>query len=225
VRRDDSNSQGGKWLTTFNDMVTLLLTFFVLVLSMSKLDSGKVQQASRSVSDAFGMLNWSKNLSVKVFDPFVLPRGVKIIRSQNMKERLTDDFNQIKGVEADITRDGVLVTLRDKILFETGLAQLNVKETGIIRELGGILSNVDCPIRVEGHTDDIPIHNSKFISNWELSAARAVAVVKYLTGECGIPPERLSAAGYAESRPLVPNDSKQNRAINRRVEIILTMKE
>ena len=88
-----------------------------------------------------------------------------------------------------------------------------------------VLKKSDCAIRIEGHTDNIPIHNKKYQSNWELSTARAVAVVKYLIAESRIAPERLSAVGYGDSRPRVPNDSDSNRELNRRVEIILSVNQ
>ena len=222
---ETTENKSGKWLTTFNDMVTLLLTFFVLLLSMSKVDAGKVQQISRSVSDAFGMLNCSQGKNVEVFDPFVELRGIRIIKAEKKTDRIGKELNDIKGLESKTVEEGVLVTLGEKILFRSGTAQLVIRDADVFESLGSILKRASCPIRVEGHTDNITIHNGEYPSNWELSAARAVAVVKYLINKCGIVPERLSAVGYADLRPRVPNDSENNRALNRRVDLVLTLED
>jgi len=222
---ETTEDQGGKWLTTFNDMVTLLLTFFVLLLSMSKVDAGKVQQVSRSVSDAFGMLNWSQGKNIQIFDPFVELRGVRIIKGEKRKERIGKELNDIEGLESRTVEEGVLVTLGEKILFRSGTAQLVIRDADVFESLGSILKRASCPIRVEGHTDNITIHNGEYPSNWELSAARAVAVVKYLINKCDIVPEKLSAAGYADLRPRAPNDSENTRALNRRVDLVLTLED
>jgi len=220
-RKSRNETQSAGWLTTFNDLVTLLLTFFVLVLSMSKLDSGKVQQASRSVCDAFGMLNWSEGLSIRVFKPFVMTRRLKIMSTEAQKRVLAEELNDIDGLTATIVEEGLLVIMGDKVLFKTGLAELEPETYSKLKRLGTIIRDVDCSIRIEGHTDDTPIHTARYPSNWELSAARAVAVVKYFISECGIAPERLAAAGYADSKPRWPNDTALHRAKNRRVEVTL----
>ena len=220
-KKSQDETQSAGWLTTFNDLVTLLLTFFVLTLSMSKLDSGKVQEASRSVCDAFGMLNWSQGLSIRVFKPFVLSRRLKVVSTEAQKIALAEKLNNIDGLEATIVEEGLLVIMGDKVLFKTGMAELELVAHSNLKMLGTVIRDVDCSIRIEGHTDDVPIHTDRYPSNWELSAARAVVVVKYFISECGIAPERLSAAGYADSKPRWPNDNVLHRAKNRRVEITL----
>ncbi|MBN2516025.1 MAG: OmpA family protein [Deltaproteobacteria bacterium] len=216
---------GGKWLTTFNDMVTLLLTFFVLVLSMADTDSGKVKEMCRSVQDAFGMLQWGELSGVRAFTPFISPRGNQILTYEKKKEALADHLNEITGIDATVTENGVSIIMGEKVLFETAKADFGKKDQTVLEKLSPILKNADCQIRVEGHTDNVPISNEYFASNWELSTARAVALIKYFIHDGGISPERLSAAGYADARPRFANISDSNRAFNRRVEIILTLKE
>jgi chemotaxis protein MotB len=219
-KTDRAEDQGSKWLTTFNDMVTLLLTFFVLVLSLSSLDAGKVSAVSRSVAETFGMLWFGDRGAVQVFRPFVASKGVQILRRERSKTELGEEIGGISGMDAKVTEEGILVTLGEKIFFDTGKAEFLDPE-GSVDKLGAILGNLDGAIRVEGHTDNIPISTEKYPSNWELSTARAVAVLKYLISECGIAPERLSAVGYGDSRPRVPNNNESNRELNRRVEIIV----
>ncbi len=221
-KRRKTEEQGAKWLTTFNDLVTLLLTFFVLVLSVSKMDASKVQEVVKSVRETVGMIQLGDLEPVRVFIPFIRPKSSLIEAGEKKKAKLVNDIDRISGIDSKAIEEGVLITLGEKILFETGEAQFK-RNNMAVDSLGSIILELDCPVRVEGHTDNIPIHNEQFASNWELSTARAVAVVKYLISECGIAPERLSATGYADSRSKVPNDTEHNRELNRRVEIILSM--
>jgi len=219
-----SEDKGGKWLATFNDMVTLLLTFFVLLLSMSKLDVAKVKDAVYAINSAFGILNFGGKDS-RVFKPFILPLEDRHLRFRERKRELARHINKIGNMDARVIDEGVSVRLKEKLFFKTGMAEIEEKDYPSLKKLCSILQKNDCQIRVEGHTDDIPIETKRFPSNWELSVARAVNVVKYFISKGNISPERLSAAGYGDSKPLYPNVSDHNRELNRRVEIILTLKE
>jgi chemotaxis protein MotB len=229
-----SEEEGGKWLSTFNDMVTLLLTFFVLILSLSTPDVGKFEEIADSISTAFGMFETGSKIDIGVFTPFVISLKKKGSKTFKDKGRtLAGSINKaansvpgIKGntIEVKTIKEGVSVVLGEKLLFKTGMAEIEEKNNSIFKKvLFQIFQENHCQIRVEGHTDDVPISNERFSSNWELSMVRAVNVVKYLISEGNILPERLSASGYADSKPLVPNVSDHNRELNRRVEIILTL--
>jgi len=222
-KQEDSEDKGGKWLTTFNDMVTLLLTFMVLVLSLSTLDAAKVKEASQSFSSACGFLKSGEVLDIKVFTPFVKPlRGVAITE-HGVKKELSGNINEIGGIKVVVVEEGISAIMSDTLLFETGLAEIKAENRPVINALCSILKETDCRIRIEGHTDDVPINSALFSSNWELSTARAVNVAKYFISEGGILPERLSAASYADSKPLSPNVSDHNRGLNRRVEVLLIL--
>ena len=217
---------GGKWLLTFNDMVTLLLTFFVLILSMSDLDKGKVIEMTQAVRQAFGMLGAGDRTAVRVFDPFVLPVTPRGFGSG--KERLAGLISFVDRTEGMVWKaidDRMLISLDEDFLYKSGSAEIDPKSHLGLKTLCSELGKTDSLIRVEGHTDDVPISNGKFPSNWELSTARAVNVGRYFITEGGISPERLSAAGYADSKPVSPNIDECSRAQNRRVDIILTFKE
>lgn len=229
VRKNAKNSedQGRRWLGTFNDMVTLLLTFLVLLLSLSKLDIAKMKKISRSFTDACGILEVEKTMDINVFTPFVVPltlRGKPTVY-EGRKIKISGRINKIDGINAKVIEEGVLITLGEKLLFKTGMAEIEEKDHFALKTLSSILQITGGQIGVEGHTDDVPIHNEKFLSNWELSTARAVNIVKYFIEGGGISPERLSAAGYADSKPLLPNTGESNRALNRRVEIVLTLEK
>ena len=222
-RYKDSDDNESKWLCTFNDMMNLLLTFFILILSMSKLDVGKVKEAVYSINVGFGVLNLGKK-HIEIFRPFVLPIENRHLSFEERKRRLATYINRIDNMHAEVTDEGVSVRLKEKLFFKTGMAEIQKKNYPSLKKLCSILQRSDCQIRVEGHTDDIPIDTERFPSNWELSVARAVNVVKYFISKGNISPERLSAAGYGDSRPLYPNVNDHNRELNRRVEIILILK-
>jgi chemotaxis protein MotB len=225
----NSEDKGGKWLTTFNDMVTLLLTFLVLVLSLSEMDKSKLTTVSYAVRAVFNMPKLKKE-DVSIFTPFVIPIINKAMIFENKKRKLARRINKALGgpegiMDARVIKEGISVTIGEKLLFKTGMAEIEKRNNPALRGLCPILKKTVCQISIEGHTDDVPISNRRFPSNWELSVARAVNVVKYFISEGGIFQERLSAAGYADSRPLFPNVSDHNRNINRRVEVILTLKK
>ncbi len=124
-------------------------------------------------------------------------------------------------VALEIDRRGLVVSIRESGSFKTGSADLPDTTRALIGEVARSFQNLPNFVRVEGHTDDVPIHTPRFASNWELSTARATVVVAFLVQEFGLSSDRLSAAGYAEFHPRVPNDSEENRARNRRVDIVI----
>lgn len=247
--RTESENQGGKWLLTFNDMVTLLLTFFVLILSLSTLDAPKVNEAASSIRGVFNLSERGTREKVEVFTPFVSPLGSGIPgkdasivlerKKRDLAERINREIQRIaagtsvavtedrtvwdRTMEARVVDEGVSVSLGENLLFETGKAGIEGEHHPALDSLCSMLREEDFPIRVEGNTDEVPINTEVFPSNWELSVARAVSVVKYFISEGAIAPERLSAAGYADSRPRVPPDSDRNRELNRRVEILVML--
>lgn len=148
-----------------------------------------------------------------------LPQPMKEVR-QSVQKTLAAEID--RGVVAIQSRhDGLVISLREAGFYESGSAALRPSALDAVTRLASILSNRQELLRIEGHTDDIPIHNSSFSSNWELSTARASQFVEVLIDRFHFDPSRLSAAGYAEFRPAAPNDSPQNRALNRRVDIVV----
>jgi chemotaxis protein MotB len=125
------------------------------------------------------------------------------------------------GVNVSYSNQGAHITFEDFLLFNFGKADINRGGLAFLDKMAALIQKIPYPVRVEGHTDNVPIHTARYPSNWELSIARAVSVVKYFAESGKIDPQRLSADGYGETRPLVPNDSPANRTRNRRVEIVL----
>jgi chemotaxis protein MotB len=134
-----------------------------------------------------------------------------------------DDLASHPEIKVVQTPKGLFITLSDGILFQSGVSELRPEGYPVLDKIIQVLQSNRLDVRIEGHTDNVTIRSGRFPSNWELSIARAVHVVKYFTDAGKIAPQRLSAVGYGESKPLYPNDSPQNREKNRRVEIILEM--
>ncbi len=214
------------YMSTWGDMCTLLLCFFVMLLAMSTIDPAKFNVAASSFQNAFsGVLESFP--SVLITKDVLIPRmggneqnkrmaidaAMRIKRAVE-KEKLQD------AVKVQVTESGIAIKIADPIGFDVGQAEIKPELAPTLRDIALIINKVgSTQIRVEGHTDDLPIRTARFPSNWELSAARALNVVKFFAQSGGINPARLSAIGYGEYRPLVPNISVENRRVNRRIEI------
>jgi chemotaxis protein MotB len=153
------------------------------------------------------------------------------LRWQAEQRRLEDILGKVREyveennlqnkIHASLDERGLTIRFLDTALFDLGQADLKPEARAILDNVASILRSLPNPIRVEGHTDNLPINTYRFPSNWELSTARATTVVRYLAEKHGIPPDRLSAAGYGEWRPVAPNDTPEHRAQNRRVDIVV----
>lgn len=235
------------WLQTFGDLMSLLLTFFVLLLSFANTDLIKYKEALGSIKDAFGVsVEEPGEFEGKSPNPLALevpaPK-TRVIKkeivdkvankqvSQEQKEALrglTKDVEQAvsaakmdKAMEVSVEGGKVRVKAPDKIFFKTGKATLRKIAYRVLKRFGQILKKQNFDLVVEGHSDKIPIKGSKrFPSNWELSAARAASVIRYFVDKHEIAPRRLTAVGYAFSRPIAPNTTRAGRAKNRRVEFV-----
>lgn len=223
VPDDGTRLDGQCWLTTFNDMITLLMVFFVLLFSMGRMDVKRFKHFQNALQSAMGVLNEGRHDSVGIIthrtgDASHAPEGNKESSTVKNGDVPTDNA---QGLEAEYTPKGIHLTLDDRLLFASGSARLTMGGGALLNKVARIIKPLNRTIRVEGHTDNMPIATGAFPSNWDLSAARAVNVVKYLIDEAGIAPHLLSAAGYGDSKPRAPNDSETNRSRNRRVEILL----
>ncbi len=225
---DDQKAGAPEWMTTFADLMSLLLTFFVLLLSFSNMEIVKFRQMAGSMREAFGMkspLDISNTpMGVQVM-PMPSPSYTKTtekVPSNLMTVKLREVLekeNMEKSGNIEVTERGVTLRLDGDAVFETGKVALKAGALKLLDRLAEIAATSPGQIEVEGHTDNVPMRSARYPSNWELSAARAGSAVRYLTGK-GLPAQRLKAIGFGDTRPLVPNDSKENRAKNRRVEFL-----
>ncbi|MEG0307346.1 MAG: OmpA family protein [Clostridium sp.] len=227
------------WLATYADTVTLLLTFFVLLYSMSTVDSQKFQQIAVAMQSAF---SGSADKSILEFN--MLTGDVPIVgkpevsmdeATQNENQDILEDVltyikeNQLED-DVQIYQDdrGLNIQLKDSVLFDTGKADLKTESKAVLDKVADILVKVNNEIIIEGHTDNLPINTSAMPNNWHLSSARALSVLDYfLDTKKVLNPHRFSAQGCGEFKPIAPNDTAENRAKNRRVNIIVVsnMKE
>ena len=214
-----------KWLTTFNDLITLLMVFFVLVFAMSKGDMAKIREFRSAIIQGFGSLN-KKDLG----NGGLLDDAKPIVTSGEKRQknpvpesirRIMEEIGAIPNVATENRDDGMVIRISGELLFESGSAAINPKSHPLLKKIGRLVTGLPNRIRIEGHTDNVPISTGKFPSNWELSAARSVNIVKFLLNRANVHPRRLSAVGYGESRPIRDNSTPENRALNRRVEIFL----
>lgn len=225
----DSKKGSPEWMTTYGDLVTLLLCFFVLLFSFSTIDNNKFKAIIQSMQGSLGVLD--SGVIVQV-DPLINTFPGETRDEENdfkrIKEQM-DDFikenNLEKSVSLILDERGLLVRLLDATLFDSGKAEIKNEAKYIIEMISDVIMESGKNIRIEGHTDNVPINTEKFPSNWELSTTRAVNVLKYLIEVRNIEPWRLSAVGYGEYHPIDTNDTAEGRQNNRRVDIVIINSE
>jgi chemotaxis protein MotB len=215
------------WIVTFADLMSLLLTFFVLLLSFSNMEIVKFRTMAGSVRNALGLKS--------EFDLADIPMGNKLLPYEDPKEGEGDSSNS-QGLREELeamlrdaglpekasvrmTSRGVALYIEGDILFDSGSAALRPEAWRILDSIGEMLPRVGYRVDVQGHSDAVPISTPAFPSNWELSASRAGRAVRYFV-EKGVPADRFRAIGLAETRPVAPNDTAKGRANNRRVEFL-----
>jgi len=225
-RRAEPQAHSERWLISYADFITLLFAFFVTMYAISTVDQKKLQQAVAAFQTAFPDSSPAKESTEVEVIPTLKPAdGAHPIDGalDLLKARLAARLRQLDEhrVELNMDQRGLVVSVREAASFPVGRAELDPEAQHLFREIALDLVAIPNHVRVEGHTDDVPIHTARYASNWELSTARATNVVAFFTESVGITPDRLSAAGYAEFHPRVPNDSAEHRAENRRVDIVI----
>lgn len=233
-RRQPASTSHERWLVSYADFITLLFAFFTTMYAISNVDSGKLEEAASSMQAAFSAPGQGTPASAQV-GALDYDGGRSMLTepgtSGKVLEALTDVRARLDGrlsqqvaagvVDLSMDPRGLVVSMQEAGSFSTGSAELSDSARTILNEIGATLLGIDNFVRVEGHTDDVPIETARFRSNWDLSTSRATAVVRFLSEEVSLPATRLSASGYGEFRPRVPNTSPENRSINRRVDLII----
>ena len=221
---NEDASGGGGWEVVFSGFVLILLCFFIMLCSFSSMETSKVSQFVKSFSLAVSIFSGGLN-----FDQgeIMLPVSLDIVEAESQLANIFEEMKKIMdgyGVDGDVemleeNEGGFVIRLADRVLFETGQGAIDLGSNHILTKIGSILAKTAYQIRIEGHTDNIPINTEKFPSNWELSTTRAISVLRYFIDVHGISANRLSAEGFGKFRPIVPNDLPENQRKNRRVEI------
>ncbi|MGB9660806.1 MAG: OmpA family protein [Moorellaceae bacterium] len=238
-RRGGEEQQEGAptWMITYSDLMTQLVVFFVLIFSFSVLNVQKFQRflasfQGTSILDAgVSILEQGEPSPNTGQNPMAMPlenEALALAREMMETYQSVQNFLAQNGLEDTVElryeEGGVALDIKERILFDSGKADLKPEAMQVLDKLAGLLSQLPNTIKVEGHTDNRPINTPEFPSNWELSAARAIRVVRYFIERHRMDPARFTAVGYGEYRPLVPNDSPEHMAQNRRVVILIGSK-
>ena len=223
-----------RWLVSYADFITLLFAFFVVMYSISSINIGKYRTVSESIKAALNPLaNQSgANQMISVGEAKMALQGrnptdakeITIRRIRQVAQVIKD--KQLKDMVAFVTvvqtiNGDIVITIPDRLLFNSGEATVRTEALPFLEGLGGAILEMNRHARVEGHTDNVPIRTAQFPSNWELSAARAVMVVRVLSELYGVPADHLAAVGHADTRPVTANSDAEQRAKNRRVEVVI----
>lgn len=229
---DDEPENHERWLISYSDFITLLFAFFVVMYAISSVNIGKYKVFSDALGDAFGGQGSATPVNTQVLNLPIpnpaLKRRTELMRKE--KEQMTKLAQDLLSTMAPLVKEGkvrvtqnsrgVSVEINASVLFDPGMAKLTAESREALVAVAGLLKTDTHNVQVEGHTDNVPISNTYFPSNWELSAARAGAVVRLFI-DAGMAPSRLSAVGHADNIPVAPNDQPESRARNRRVAVTI----
>lgn len=246
-REPEKHANHERWLVSYADFITLLFAVFVVLYAMSQTDKAKVEEVIKSIQSSFGVSSMGSSPKVNVIPsrpteliPAIKPDinvtpNPRAQRGQGKTRAEEKDFRQIKSsieaylikqgaqnkVSLTITRRGLIVSLKEAGFFESGQAHIKPSAYELINTIAEAMTQYNNPLRVEGHTDNVPINTAQFPSNWELSTARASNGLKYLIQHFQVDPSKISATGYGEFRPIASNSTAEDRAKNRRVDLVM----
>ncbi len=222
-RQVPTELRAGGWQIVYTGFILILLCFFIMLTSFASLEEAKITQFRQAFSSAVNVFDSGSSLEK---GETMLHTDALTLDKEDKMARLFQEVKQYSEKEAldylDIQRSsrGVIMTLADKLLFKTAEAKLSPEAYPLLAKIARIIKRIQVPVEIEGHSDDRPIRTATYPSNWELSTARAVNVLRYLIEQQQVSAHRLSAVGFSMYQPAVKNGSDENRARNRRVAII-----
>jgi chemotaxis protein MotB len=230
-KKHEEHENHERWLVSYADFITLLFAFFVVMYSISAVNEGKFRTVSDSIKAALNPMN-AQPAGAAAFQVGASKLGAMIPTVQRGREHV---IRQLRALVKDLEKSAemhvapvveqragdIVLTISDTVMFKSGEATLRPEILPFLEGLAHVLVELDRQVRIEGHTDNVPIRTAQFPSNWDLSAARAVIIVRVLSELYDVPITHLAAVGYAESRPLTPNLTPEDRAKNRRVEVVI----
>ncbi len=231
TRHEEEHENVDRWLVSYADFITLLFAFFVTMYSISRVDQQRFASVVQSLQRALGIVNSGQGVLSpgQASPPISLPEPASATLENRQLEKLAAEIQsevEKVGGSADQIRyftneTGLVIRVPERLFFDSGDASIHPEVFSILNAIIRILEKVPNSIRVEGHTDNVPINNSRFPSNWELSTARATAIVRYLLTQGSFEANRISAGGYAEFHPVGPNTTPEGRLKNRRVDVVV----
>lgn len=239
-QKHEEHENHERWLVSYADFITLLFAFFAVLYATSQADLKKQEEFQESIKQSFAGGKFGFSMGGQ-FDELNDPRNNSFIKppietwpsmkagpaevQDYVERRLDNDLSEderkeaVSGVKHDAL--GVRIQLAANRIFPSGSAELRMGSLQSLDKIAEMLRGSGRKLIIEGHTDDEPIKTDRYPSNWELSAARATKIVRYLILKHKIPASRLTAVAYADQKPVVPNTSEENRARNRRIEIMI----
>lgn len=194
-----------RWIVSYADFVTMLLALFMVMYAVLRIDNQKLIEFQHKIHQTFTTKSAS-NVT-------------------NIEELLKNNISQSKSVKLVKSDKGLIIRVNSKLLFDEGSASIKPEAQKTLNEIIKVLTKINNPVIIEGHTDSVPIKNAKYPSNWELSTARATNIISYVVKEGKISPKRLCAVGYGEFMPAADNTTISGRILNRRVDIIVLEKK
>ena len=225
------------WLLPYSDLMTLLLSLFIALFAMSQTDASKMQALAQAFSAAFNMggPSFFSGMGPSTAMPTTPSTGAEssnnsaymqenenLREAQEKLEQYIKENNLQDQVSTELSEEGLMIRLKEKALFASGSAALQGQAEQIVPVIAALLSSLPERVTISGHTDNVPISTAQFPSNWELSSARAVSLMRGLMGsQPSLNPARFSALGYSEYRPIADNNTEEGRAQNRRVEVFI----
>jgi len=230
ARKKTEEPRGGAplWVLTYGDVMSLLLCFFILLHSYSTLELEKFNKAMSSLKGALGVMPYQQSAAPVPNVQMKPGKGERKSKGKRSKaiaalNNVISDNKLIGIVRVSETNNGIHITIGDPALFDTGKDEIKTIILPVLEQIVEVINTGNENVRVEGHTDNVPIHNDRFKDNWELSIARAMSVIRYIRDQQVIDPRRLRPVGCGEFHPVASNDTQDGRALNRRVEIFIEM--
>lgn len=242
-KKPEKPENNERWLLTYSDLITLLMVLFVILYASSNIDTTKYKQLATSFQEAFNITpasggqvavvegqtidNSNTSTATGAATSTVVPGNSVMSEEEKLKQVKAEVDNLIiqsglnNSVVTKVEERGLVISFTDSVFFDSGKAIIKEDYKKQLIEIAKVLNKMDNYIRVEGHTDNVAIKTEMFNSNWQLSTVRAANVVEIFINECGISPNKLSANGYGEFRPIQSNDTEAGRAANRRVDIVI----
>jgi chemotaxis protein MotB len=239
-RQEEEHENVERWLVSYADFITLLFAFFVTMFAISRVDENKVASAVDSLQRALGFLVPGQVAQAHSggFPSSRVPFDVNVIAApqayqktsevedfENLAKEIQQELERTSGQSSQIKyfidKGGLIVRVPERLFFNSGDASLRPEVIPILNVLSESLGKIPNLVRIEGHTDNMPINTSRFPSNWELSTSRATTVVRYLLDRHHFDPIKISAVGYGEFRPIAPNTTPEGKLQNRRVDVVI----
>lgn len=222
-RVEQEESMAEAWLLPYSDLMTLVLAVFIVLFAVSQIDSGRAQQVSDQFTESMRTDTYGAELQQIKSDMRQMVEE-EDNNLQEVKEKIDAQLeikNMTAYVSTEIDERGLVISLSNAIFFDPGSASIKSEYTPVLMDIAGIISEINNYIRIEGHTDTVPMNSEVYPSNWELSSARAARVGRMFIDQSNNPPERFLTVGYGEYRPVADNATAEGRAKNRRIDIIV----